>query len=211
MSPTSRPCGGRSRRRGPDEGGNRRRIDHHGGRGLAADPHALTCPARRSCARRTRSCGRRIARRASAEAALATARDGLEAQVAARTNELAQANARLEAEVAERFARSNRARRRGATRHARPSLARGRGEWVLARVCRQGAAWATAGRPLKIAVNVSAAQLRHAGLVAMVRRTLDDAGLPANLLELELTESPCSWMAPRTRSRKHCVSSRPWV
>ena len=63
------------------------------------------------------------------------------------------------------------------------------GEWVLARVCRQGAAWATAGRPLKIAVNVSAAQLRHAGLVAMIRRTLDDAGLPANLLELELTES----------------------
>ena len=60
---------------------------------------------------------------------------------------------------------------------------------MLARVCRQGAAWAAAGRPLKIAVNVSASQLRHAGLVAMVRGTLDDAGLPASLLELELTES----------------------
>ncbi len=60
---------------------------------------------------------------------------------------------------------------------------------MLAQVCGQGAAWSAAGRPLKIAVNVTASQLRHAGFAAMVRRLLDDAGLAPQLLELELTES----------------------
>ena len=63
------------------------------------------------------------------------------------------------------------------------------GEWVLGQVCHQGAQWAAAGRPLKIAVNVAASQLRHTGLLAMIRRTLEEAALPASLLELELTES----------------------
>ena len=63
------------------------------------------------------------------------------------------------------------------------------GEWVLAAACRQALAWSAAGRPLRIAVNVSASQLRHGGFVAMVRRALDDTGLDPGLLELELTES----------------------
>jgi diguanylate cyclase (GGDEF)-like protein/PAS domain S-box-containing protein len=63
------------------------------------------------------------------------------------------------------------------------------GEWVLTQACRQGAAWAAARRPLRIAINVSASQLRHGGFVSMVHRVLAEAGLDPSLLELELTES----------------------
>ena len=63
------------------------------------------------------------------------------------------------------------------------------GEWVLSRVCQQSAAWCAAGQPLRTAVNVSAAQLRHAGFVPMLARLLNEAGVAPDLLELELTES----------------------
>ena len=64
------------------------------------------------------------------------------------------------------------------------------GEWVLAEVCRQAAAWRAAGLPdLVLAVNLSAVQFRRGDLVAAVARALAESGLPAALLELELTES----------------------
>jgi diguanylate cyclase (GGDEF)-like protein/PAS domain S-box-containing protein len=63
------------------------------------------------------------------------------------------------------------------------------GEWVLQVACRQAAAWRDAGRPLKTAVNVSAAQLRRSEFADSVREALDGAGLAASLLEIELTES----------------------
>ncbi|MEE4248841.1 MAG: diguanylate cyclase, partial [Kangiellaceae bacterium] len=63
------------------------------------------------------------------------------------------------------------------------------GEWVLERACRQGAVWADEGRPVKIAVNMSAHQLRKGDLVEVVTRVLDITRLHPSLLELELTES----------------------
>jgi diguanylate cyclase (GGDEF)-like protein/PAS domain S-box-containing protein len=64
------------------------------------------------------------------------------------------------------------------------------GEWVLETACRQGRAWLDAGLPpVSIAVNVSAAQLFQRDPVAWVSETLDRTGFPAELLELELTES----------------------
>lgn len=63
------------------------------------------------------------------------------------------------------------------------------GQWVLHAACRQGRAWRDAGRPLKVAINVSAAQLRRPDFAAMVLATLDRTGLQPDLLELELTES----------------------
>ncbi|MGY4601904.1 CO/xanthine dehydrogenase Mo-binding subunit [Bradyrhizobium sp. USDA 4474] len=42
--------------------------------------------------------------------------------------------------------------------------------------------------PLRIAVNVSAAQLRRENLEAHVRQALRDSGLPGSRLELEITE-----------------------
>ncbi|UDY23641.1 putative bifunctional diguanylate cyclase/phosphodiesterase [Nocardioides sp. Kera G14] len=64
------------------------------------------------------------------------------------------------------------------------------GEWVLEEACRQGRAWLDAGLPeLTMAVNVSAAQLLQPDPLAWVSSTLERTGFPAELLELELTET----------------------
>jgi len=64
------------------------------------------------------------------------------------------------------------------------------GEWVMRTAVRQLKDWMDAGMaPMVVAVNVSAVQFRHPGLVEAVARSLSDAGLPARYLELELTES----------------------
>ena len=64
------------------------------------------------------------------------------------------------------------------------------GEWVLRETCRQGKTWLNAGLPpLRLAVNLSAHQLRHSDITATVMQALSDTGFPAEWLELELTES----------------------
>ena len=64
------------------------------------------------------------------------------------------------------------------------------GAWVLREACRQAAAWRRTGLPpLVIAVNVSAIQFKRGDIEACVRQALDESGLPADCLELELTES----------------------
>jgi len=65
------------------------------------------------------------------------------------------------------------------------------GYWALHEACRQTAEWRRAtGRDLAVSVNVSAQQLRipHK-LVEHTQAALAATGLPANALELELTES----------------------
>ena len=64
------------------------------------------------------------------------------------------------------------------------------GEWVLRTAVAQIKAWMDAGvPPMVVAVNLSAVQFRHPALPDVVMRALTDAGLPAQYLELELTES----------------------
>ncbi|MDO4636429.1 MAG: bifunctional diguanylate cyclase/phosphodiesterase [Lautropia sp.] len=64
------------------------------------------------------------------------------------------------------------------------------GAWALNRACRQAREWLDAGLPpLKIAVNVSAAQTQRGNLVDIVRQALQDSRLPPELLTLELTET----------------------
>ena len=64
------------------------------------------------------------------------------------------------------------------------------GEWVLRTACAQNSAWLAAGLPpLRVAVNLSARQFRQSGLVDVVASALQDAGLVAEQLELEVTES----------------------
>ncbi|HYD58835.1 MAG TPA: EAL domain-containing protein [Noviherbaspirillum sp.] len=64
------------------------------------------------------------------------------------------------------------------------------GEWTLRQACRQLKIWRDTGHPdLKIAVNLSPRQLEPPDFCIMVEHILDDAGLPADALELEITES----------------------
>src|SRR5690606_37859415 len=64
------------------------------------------------------------------------------------------------------------------------------GEWVLQEVCQQGKAWLDAGLDFgRISVNLSPSEIRRGGVVERVSRILARTGLPANRLELEITES----------------------
>ena len=65
------------------------------------------------------------------------------------------------------------------------------GEWVLHTACHQARRWHDLGlaSPLRLAVNLSARQFRQADLAQTVARALAESGLPANALELEITES----------------------
>ncbi len=63
------------------------------------------------------------------------------------------------------------------------------GDFVLNAACVQAAAWVASGSPLRVAVNLSAQQLRNRELPAQVAEVLARTKLSANFLELELTET----------------------
>ncbi|MEP6883384.1 MAG: EAL domain-containing protein [Gammaproteobacteria bacterium] len=64
------------------------------------------------------------------------------------------------------------------------------GGWVIREACRQTRVWQNDGvPPLRVSVNLSASQFRDSGLLDSIRRALDDVGLDARYLEVELTES----------------------
>lgn len=65
-----------------------------------------------------------------------------------------------------------------------------------------------AGYPLRMAVNVSAIQFRHAGFLDMVDRVLAETGAPPNLLELEITESVAMFGQSDFESRLQALRSR---
>ncbi|UZK67413.1 putative bifunctional diguanylate cyclase/phosphodiesterase [Sphingomonas sp. M1-B02] len=60
------------------------------------------------------------------------------------------------------------------------------GEWVLRTACDEAARWES---PARVAVNVSPEQLLNPSFVNVVAQALAQSGLPANRLELEVTES----------------------
>ena len=65
------------------------------------------------------------------------------------------------------------------------------GRWVLAEACRQARRWLDEGIvPHRMAVNFSALQFKMAGEVTkQIDAVLAETGLPAHMLEMELTES----------------------
>jgi diguanylate cyclase (GGDEF)-like protein/PAS domain S-box-containing protein len=64
------------------------------------------------------------------------------------------------------------------------------GEWVLRTACSQAREWQREGfLAVRMAVNVSAVQFRQEGFCELIRRVLQETGLPPQYLELELTES----------------------
>jgi diguanylate cyclase (GGDEF)-like protein len=63
------------------------------------------------------------------------------------------------------------------------------GAWVLDTACKQAMQWEKiSGQAIGISVNVAAKQFRHSAFVKQVKNALTNSGLPANRLELELTE-----------------------
>jgi diguanylate cyclase (GGDEF)-like protein/PAS domain S-box-containing protein len=67
-------------------------------------------------------------------------------------------------------------------------LLRPLGRWVLEAACRAAAAWRAAGTPLVISVNLAAPEFQQPGLTEEIAAALRATGLPAGLLQLEITE-----------------------
>ena len=64
------------------------------------------------------------------------------------------------------------------------------GEWVLRTAVAQAKAWQETGLPaLTVAVNLSAVQFRHPNLFDLIMQILEEAELPPQYLEIELTEA----------------------
>jgi len=64
------------------------------------------------------------------------------------------------------------------------------GEWVLNSACAQAQSWTERGHdPIRVMVNISARQFQERNLGDVIDRALLAADLPADLLELEITES----------------------
>ncbi len=73
------------------------------------------------------------------------------------------------------------------------------GEWMLAEVCRQLAAWKRQGLPtVTVAVNITARHFRRPGLVDHLKGLLETHDLAPDALELELTESTLLGIDPET-------------
>ncbi|WP_426701352.1 sensor domain-containing protein [Rhodanobacter sp. Col0626] len=62
------------------------------------------------------------------------------------------------------------------------------GAWVLRQACRQAQLWQGIGRPIPVSVNVSPLQFQHTEFYRWLDDVLNETGLDAGLLELELTE-----------------------
>jgi diguanylate cyclase (GGDEF)-like protein/PAS domain S-box-containing protein len=78
------------------------------------------------------------------------------------------------------------------------------GEWVLRNACAQNCAWQAVGLPsVRVAVNLSARQLREPKLLEMVERVLQETQLHPRYLELEITETTVMKNIDRTRTILH--------
>jgi EAL domain-containing protein (putative c-di-GMP-specific phosphodiesterase class I) len=81
------------------------------------------------------------------------------------------------------------------------------GRWVLEQACRQGARWQRQGHALSISVNVSAVQLEQDRLLDDVRSALEDSGLEASSLLIEITETTLMRDADATAERLAVLKS----
>jgi EAL domain-containing protein (putative c-di-GMP-specific phosphodiesterase class I) len=64
------------------------------------------------------------------------------------------------------------------------------GEWVIRSACEESMAWQRQGlAAVPLAINLSARQFMHDGLVASIRRIVDETGIDPALVEFEITET----------------------
>ena len=62
-------------------------------------------------------------------------------------------------------------------------------EQVLELACAQAFSWLRQGHEIAVSVNLSVHHVRQGNILELVQKTLEKSGLPAHLLELELTEN----------------------
>jgi len=78
------------------------------------------------------------------------------------------------------------------------------GEWVLREACMMLQRWRQHGlQDMAVSVNVSVLQLLRGDFTDVVARVLEDVGIPAHLLELELTESVLMANAEQSAAQLH--------
>lgn len=94
-------------------------------------------------------------------------------------------------------------------------LAQDVGMWTLNTACRQARIWHQSGldcqsglNGLSVAVNLSACQLEHDDLPAMIARTMERHGLGAGMLEIELTETVAADDIARARKLFEALRAR---
>ena len=75
------------------------------------------------------------------------------------------------------------------------------GRWVLHEACRQASEWQEDGHGVGVAVNVSARQLDHDDFIEDLRVALQDSGLDAETLTIEITETTIMRDAEETAQR----------
>lgn len=63
------------------------------------------------------------------------------------------------------------------------------GEWVLDRVCTDYRIWQRTANPGRVAVNLSLRQLKQRNFISQIRTILEKHGVPADAIELEITET----------------------
>jgi len=81
------------------------------------------------------------------------------------------------------------------------------GRWVLREACAQMALWHSRGDTLDVSVNVSGRQLDGDDIVDDVRRALDDSGLAASALIIEVTETALMRNTKNTARRLHAIKA----
>jgi diguanylate cyclase (GGDEF)-like protein len=83
------------------------------------------------------------------------------------------------------------------------------GRWVLNEACAQNMAWQRRGsRPVSMAVNLSPRQFADENLLQDIDEALAASGMPATLLQLEVTESMVMQNVPRAMKVLDAVQSR---
>ncbi len=63
------------------------------------------------------------------------------------------------------------------------------GEWILREACTQARIWHDQGKALRVAVNLSSLQFQVSRLHQLVLGILEDSGVPASFVDLELNET----------------------
>ncbi|WP_084544054.1 bifunctional diguanylate cyclase/phosphodiesterase [Paenisporosarcina indica] len=62
------------------------------------------------------------------------------------------------------------------------------GTFMFEQVCQQAATWHNEGNSRKISINTSVREFRDKNMVKIVRRSLEESGCPAHLIQIEITE-----------------------